>query len=34
VTLKKAGFVPIPPGRERGFDHADTYYDPAGGGRV
>jgi serine/threonine protein kinase, bacterial len=34
VTLKKTGFVPIPPGSEPGFDHADTYYDPAGGGRL
>jgi DNA-binding beta-propeller fold protein YncE len=34
LTLTKTGFVPIPPGRERGFDHADTYYDPAGGGRM
>ena len=34
MTLTKTGFVPIPPGRERGFDHADTYYDAAGGARV
>jgi DNA-binding beta-propeller fold protein YncE len=25
VTLAPAGFVPIPPGREPGFDHADVY---------
>jgi serine/threonine protein kinase, bacterial len=34
MTLTKTGFVPIPPGREPGFDHADTYYEPAGGGRM
>jgi len=34
VTLKQTGFVPIPPGPERGFDHADTYYDPVGAGRI
>jgi DNA-binding beta-propeller fold protein YncE len=34
VTLTKAGFIPIPPGAGRGFDHADTYYGTADGGRI
>jgi hypothetical protein len=28
VTLIRTGFIPIPPGRKPGFDHADVY--PAG----
>lgn len=34
MTLARVGFIPVPPGRERGFDHADTYYDAAGAGRL
>jgi DNA-binding beta-propeller fold protein YncE len=25
MALKKAGFIPIPPGKQPGFDHADVY---------
>ena len=25
MTLTRVGFIPIPPGKERGFDHADVY---------
>jgi DNA-binding beta-propeller fold protein YncE len=34
VTLTRTGFIPIPPGREPGFDHADIYRDGAGAGRL
>jgi len=30
VTLTRTGFIPIAPGREPGFDHADIYHDDAG----
>jgi len=33
VPLTRTGFVPVPPGREPGFDHADTYRD-GGGSRL
>jgi DNA-binding beta-propeller fold protein YncE len=32
VTLRHVGFTPVPPGAKPGFDHADTYLDPRGGG--
>src|SRR5260370_11528680 len=34
VPLTRTGFVPIPPGREPGFDHADCYLDGAGATRL
>ncbi len=34
MTLSRAGFIPIPPGREPGFDHADIYRDGAGAARM
>jgi DNA-binding beta-propeller fold protein YncE len=34
VTLTRTGFIPIPPGREPGFDHADIYRDGAGAARL
>lgn len=34
MTLTRAGFIPVPPGREPGFDHADVYRDRAGGTRL
>ncbi len=27
MTLTRAGFIPVPPGSEPGFDHADVYRD-------
>jgi DNA-binding beta-propeller fold protein YncE len=30
VTLRRVGFTAVPPGAKPGFDHADTYLDPAG----
>jgi len=30
VTLRAAGFIALPGGERSGFDHADTYLDPAG----
>ena len=30
MTLRRVGFVPVPPGAKPGFDHADTYLDPRG----
>jgi len=30
VTQTRTGFIPIAPGREPGFDHADIYHDDAG----
>jgi len=34
VTLTRTRFIPIPPGREPGFDHADFYRDGAGAARM
>ena len=34
MTLKRTGFIPIPPGREPGFDHADIFQDEAGAVRL
>ncbi len=34
MPLTRTGFVPIPPGREPGFDHADCYLDGAGATRL
>jgi DNA-binding beta-propeller fold protein YncE len=34
VTLARTGFIPIPRGREPGFDHADIYHDRAGAARL
>lgn len=34
MTMTRIGFIPIPPGREPGFDHADTYRDGAGAARM
>jgi DNA-binding beta-propeller fold protein YncE len=34
VTMTRIGFIAIPPGREPGFDHADTYRDGAGSARM
>lgn len=30
MTLRRVGFTAVPPGAKPGFDHADTYLDPAG----
>ncbi len=30
MTLRPIGFIPLPGGEGTGFDHADTYLDPAG----
>ena len=30
MSLKPAGFIALPGGGGAGFDHADTYLDPAG----
>jgi len=30
VSLSLSGFIPLPGGERSGFDHADTYLDPAG----
>lgn len=34
MTLVRTGFIPIPPGRQPGFDHADIYRDGAGTARL
>src|SRR5438445_426830 len=34
MTLRAAGFTPVPPGAKPGFDHADTYLGPGSAGRV
>src|SRR5438445_13393781 len=34
MTLRAAGFTPVPPGAKPGFDHADTYISPGSAGRV
>ncbi len=26
MALARAGFIPIPPGKQPGFDHADVYW--------
>ena len=31
MTLRRVGFIPLPPGPAPGFDHADIYRDRAGG---
>jgi len=31
MPLKQMGFIPIPPGPQAGFDHADVYLPPSGG---
>ncbi|HEV8470296.1 MAG TPA: hypothetical protein VGR46_11865 [Candidatus Limnocylindria bacterium] len=34
MTLRAAGFTPVPPGAKPGFDHADTYLAPNAATRV
>ena len=34
MTLTRTGFIPIPPARQPGFDHADIYRDGAGAARL
>lgn len=34
MTLTRSAFIPIPPGREPGFDHADIYHDAASRARM
>jgi DNA-binding beta-propeller fold protein YncE len=34
VTLTRTGFIPVPPGPEPGFDHADIYSDGAKSARL
>ena len=34
MTLTRTGFIPVPPGPERGFDHADFYRDGSDGARL
>ena len=34
MTLRAAGFTPVPPGAKPGFDHADTYISPGSASRV
>jgi hypothetical protein len=34
VTLTRTGFIPIAPGRERHFDHADICHDDTGAMRL
>jgi DNA-binding beta-propeller fold protein YncE len=34
MALARTGFIPVPPGNEAGFDHADIYSDGVGGHRL
>ncbi len=34
MTLVHTGFIPLPPGQQSGFDHADVYRDTAGSVRL